>query len=215
MAYSKHQSLRSVTSNKILHNLSNCNSPLSRSRMTIHTDFQISVSFQSEQSLELGPSNKVRKVPWHSVLILIIADVMKVVINIFLDATVAKYLSLPLSSNEYRVMGWLQERFAEISPEPVHKSQPLEIGELKDAMTKNKKKIKSMMTLLEAQNRLLRALVATIDPKFEFQDGGVATEGSENANGSSREVLHAEKEARKPNQSIKVLIIKMLSNKTE
>lgn len=112
-------------------------------------------------------------------------------------------------------MGWLQERFAEISPEPVHKSQPLEISELKDAMTKNKKKIKSMMTLLEAQHRLLRALVATIDPKFEFQDGGVATEGSENANGSSRDVLNAEKEARKPNKSIKVLIIKMLSNKTE
>ena len=59
--------------------------------MTINTDFQISVIFQSEQSLELGPSNKVRKVPWHLSLILIIADVMKVVINIFLNAIVAKY----------------------------------------------------------------------------------------------------------------------------
>lgn len=57
----------------------------------INTNFQISVIFQSEQSFELGPSNKVRKVPWHSILILIIADVMKVVINIFLDAIVAKY----------------------------------------------------------------------------------------------------------------------------
>lgn len=51
--------------------------------ITINTDFQISVIFQSEQSFELGPSNKVRKVPWHLTLILIIADVMKVVINIF------------------------------------------------------------------------------------------------------------------------------------
>ena len=57
----------------------------------INTNFQISVIFQSEQSFELGPSNKIRKVPWHSILILIIADVMKVVINIFLDAVVAKY----------------------------------------------------------------------------------------------------------------------------
>lgn len=124
-------------------------------------------------------------------------------------------LSLPLSTNEYRVMGWLQERFAEISPQPVHKGQPLEISELKDAMTKSKKKIKSMMTLLEAHNRLLKALVLTIDPKFEFQHGAVSTEGSENANGVLREPFNAEKEARKQNQSIKVLIIKMLSNKTE
>lgn len=112
-------------------------------------------------------------------------------------------------------MGWLQERFAEISPATVHESQPLEIIELKDAMTKNKKKIKSMMTLLEAQNRLLRTLVVTLDPKFEFQDGAVGTEGSENADGVLREPLNAEKEARKPSQSIKVVIIKMLSNKTE
>ena len=50
----------------------------------------------------------------------------------------------------------LELKFAEIMPDQAEESQPSELADLKAEMAKNKKRIKSMMAMLEAQNKLLR-----------------------------------------------------------
>lgn len=65
---------------------------------------------------------------------------------------------------------WLQAAFAEVSPEPVEEGEPSELVELRTEMMKNKKRIKSIVAMLEAQNKLLRRLAVTIDPMFHLPD---------------------------------------------
>ena len=71
----------------------------------------------------------------------------------------------------FRVMEWLQARFAEASPEPfTEDTKTTELANLQEETMKNKKRIKSMMAMLEAQNRLLTRLALTIDPGFELPE---------------------------------------------
>ena len=67
-----------------------------------------------------------------------------------------------------RIEEWLHASFAEAAPEPVEEGQTSEFAELKEEMLKNKKRIKSMMAMLEAQNKLLKSLAVTVDPKFKL-----------------------------------------------
>ena len=69
-----------------------------------------------------------------------------------------------------RLLDWLHARFAEAAPEPVEEGQTSEFAELKEEMLKNKKRIKSMMAMLEAQNKLLKNLAAVVDPKFKVRE---------------------------------------------
>ena len=48
-----------------------------------------------------------------------------------------------------RIEEWLHARFAEAAPEPVEEGQTSEFAELKEEILKNKKRIKSMMAMLE------------------------------------------------------------------
>ncbi|KAJ7385760.1 Transient receptor putative cation channel sub A member 1 [Desmophyllum pertusum] len=74
-------------------------------------------------------------------------------------------------SRFHRVMEWLQARFAEASPEPfTEDTKTTELANLQEETMKNKKRIKSMMAMLEAQNRLLTRLALTIDPGFELPE---------------------------------------------
>jgi len=68
----------------------------------------------------------------------------------------------------HRIEEWLHARFAEAAPEPVEEGQTSEFAELKEEMLKNKKRIKSIMAMLEAQNKLLKNLAAVVDPKFKL-----------------------------------------------
>ena len=49
-----------------------------------------------------------------------------------------------------RIEEWLHARFAEAAPEPVEEGQTSEFAELKEEILKIKKRIKSMMAMLEA-----------------------------------------------------------------
>ena len=67
-----------------------------------------------------------------------------------------------------RALEWLYARFSEVSPEAVDEERKSnELAKLEEEMMKNKKRIKSMMEMLEAQNKLLRSLAQRIDPSFE------------------------------------------------
>ena len=48
-----------------------------------------------------------------------------------------------------RIEEWLHARFAEAAPEQVEEGQTSEFAELKEEILKNKKRIKSMMAMLE------------------------------------------------------------------
>ena len=93
----------------------------------------------------------------------------------------------------YRLIEWLQERFSETSPAPVQDSEPSELNELKAEMTKNTKRIKSMMTMLEAQSKLLRTLAKTIDPKFELLNDAGDISRVDNTDGVLEKSLEAGK----------------------
>ena len=68
-------------------------------------------------------------------------------------------------------MEWLQARYAEAAPEPLTEdSKPTELTELREGMMKNKKRIKSVVNMLEAQNKLLRRLALSINPNFQLPE---------------------------------------------
>ena len=69
-------------------------------------------------------------------------------------------------------MEWLQARYAEAAPEPLAEdNKPTELTELREGMIKNKKRIKSVVIMLEAQNKLLRSLALSINPNFQLPEG--------------------------------------------
>ena len=59
-------------------------------------------------------------------------------------------------------------------------------------MLKNKKRIKSIMAMLEAQNKLLKNLAAVVDPKFKLP------EDVDGVSGAARASLEAGIESEKP-----------------
>ena len=69
-----------------------------------------------------------------------------------------------------RVTEWLQARYAEAAPEPAEENQSTELTELREGMMKNKKRIKSVAIMLEAQNKLLRSLALSINPDFQLPE---------------------------------------------
>ena len=88
-------------------------------------------------------------------------------------------------------MDWLHARFAEAAPEPVEEGQTSEFAELKAEMLKHKKRIKSMMAMLEAQNKLLKNLAAVVDPKFKVREDVDGVSGAARASfegGIEREI---------------------------
>ena len=88
-------------------------------------------------------------------------------------------------------MDWLHARFAEAAPEPVEEGQTSEFSEIKEEMLKHKKRIKSMMAMLEAQNKLLKNLAAVVDPKFKVREDVDGVSGAARASfegGIEREI---------------------------
>ena len=68
-------------------------------------------------------------------------------------------------------MEWLRGRYAEAAPEPLAEdTKPTELTELREGMMKNKKRIKSVVNMLEAQNKLLRSLALSINPNFQLPE---------------------------------------------
>lgn len=85
----------------------------------------------------------------------------------------------------YRVIDWLYAWIDEATPEPVDDeySKPNELAVLHEEMTKNKKRIKTMMEMLEAQNNLLRSLAHRIDPSIELPQGNEEARGGRRMDG--------------------------------
>ena len=68
-------------------------------------------------------------------------------------------------------MEWLQARYAEAAPVPLAEdTKPTELTELREGMMKNNKRIKSVVNMLEAQNKLLRSLALLINPNFQLPE---------------------------------------------
>ena len=68
-------------------------------------------------------------------------------------------------------MEWLQARYAGAAPEPLAEdNKSTELTELREGMMKNKKRIKSVVNMLEAQNKLLRSLALSINPDFQLPE---------------------------------------------
>jgi len=68
-------------------------------------------------------------------------------------------------------MEWLQARYSEAAPEPLaENNKSTELTELREGMMKNKKRIKSVVNMLEAQNKLLTSLALSINPNFQLPE---------------------------------------------
>ena len=68
-------------------------------------------------------------------------------------------------------MEWLQARYAEATPEPLTEdTKPTELTELREGMMKNKKRFKSVVKMLEAQNKLLSSMTLSINPNFQLPE---------------------------------------------
>ena len=90
---------------------------------------------------------------------------------------------------------WLQATFSEVAPDPVEDDQPSELAEVKAEMMKNKKRIKSMMATLDAQNKLLMNLAATINRKFELPEEAEVKREEGVVDGAKRTGLKADKKS--------------------
>ena len=90
----------------------------------------------------------------------------------------------------FSVSEWVKASFAEVSPEPIEEGEPSELAELRNEMIKNKKRIKSMMAMLEAQNKLLRNLAETIDPTAVLPEVPDDEFGADDVDGGPRAPLH-------------------------
>ena len=94
----------------------------------------------------------------------------------------------------HRVMEWLQARYAEGPPEPLaEESRSAEFIDLREEMMKNKKRSKAVMTMLEAQNKLLRSLALSINPNFQLPEdierASWIVEGTEDIHGRNQSSL--------------------------
>lgn len=104
---------------------------------------------------------------------------------------------------------WLQARFSEAIPEPVaDESKPNELAKLEEEVMKNRKKMKSMMAMMEAQIKLLRSLALRIDPSFELPEGTEEASwragGTDTADGRNRTAVDGGKEDELPTDKTSV-----------
>jgi len=114
----------------------------------------------------------------------------------------------------HRVIEWLQARYAEATPEPLAEdNKPSELTELREGMMKNKKRIKSVVIMLEAQNKLLRSLALSINPNFQLPEGieraswsADETDDMDGRNKSSLATIEEQSEV--PSDSTKVTLAK-------
>ena len=102
-----------------------------------------------------------------------------------------------------RLFVWLQERFSEAIPEPVEdESKTTELAKLEEEVVKNRKKMKSMMAMMEAQNKLLRSLALKIDPTFELpevtEEHGWKTDGADETDSRNLTAVDGGKEDEMP-----------------
>lgn len=102
-----------------------------------------------------------------------------------------------------RFLEWLQARFSEAIPKPVaDESKPTELAKLQEEVMKNRKKMKSMMAMMEAQNKLLRSLALRINPGFELPEGNEEanwrTGGTDGTDGRNRTAVDGGKESEVP-----------------
>ena len=98
-----------------------------------------------------------------------------------------------------RLMEWLQARYAAATQEPVfEENKPTDLTELRVEMMKNKKRIKSIVTMLEAQNKLLRSLALSVNPNFELPEDTEEAiwrkDGTDNKDGRYHSSLETVKE---------------------
>jgi len=106
-------------------------------------------------------------------------------------------------------MEWLQERFSEAIPEPIaDESKPSELAKLEEEVMKNRKKMKSMMAMMDAQNKLLRSLALRIDPGFELPEGteeaSWRTDGTDGVSSRDRTAVDGEREGEAPTDQTSV-----------
>lgn len=96
-------------------------------------------------------------------------------------------------------MEWLQARYAEGPLEPLaEESKSAEFIELREEMMKNKKRNKAVMTMLEAQNKLLRSLALSINPNFQLPEdierASWTADGTEDMDGRHQSTLEVVEE---------------------
>ena len=102
-------------------------------------------------------------------------------------------------------MDWLQARFSEAVPAPVaDEGKPTEIAKLEEEMMKNKKRMKTMMAMMEAQSKLLRKLALRIDPSFELPNGTEETWMTDGTDGRNLTPLDTGKESEVPTDDTSV-----------
>jgi len=92
-------------------------------------------------------------------------------------------------------------------------NKPSELTELREGMMKNKKRIKSVVIMLEAQNKLLRSLALSINPNFQLPEGieraswsADETDDMDGRNKSSLATIEEQSEV--PSDSTKVTLAK-------
>lgn len=68
-------------------------------------------------------------------------------------------------------MHWLQARYAKVSPSLGERSKLSPLIEVKAEMMKNNKRIKSMESMIEVQDKLLRTLALKLNSKLNLADG--------------------------------------------
>lgn len=68
-------------------------------------------------------------------------------------------------------MHWLQARYAKVSPSLCEGSKLSPVSDVKAEMMKNKKRIKSIETMIEVQGKLLRTLALKVNSKLRLADG--------------------------------------------
>jgi len=109
-------------------------------------------------------------------------------------------------------MDWLQARYAEAAPEPLaEENKTTELTELREGMMKNKKRIKSVVNMLEAQNKLLRSLALSINPNFELPEdierASRTADGTDDIDGSYQSFLETgEKLSEEPTDGTNVAL---------
>ena len=112
------------------------------------------------------------------------------------------------------MIDWLQARYAEAAPEPLAEdNKSNELTELRDGLMKNKKRIKSVVNMLEAQNKLLRSLALSINPDFQLPEdierASWTADGTDDIDGSHKSSLEPiEEHSEEPTDGTKVTLAK-------
>ena len=116
----------------------------------------------------------------------------------------------------FRVMEWIQARYPEAVPEPLAEdTKQTELIEFREGMMKkNKKRFKSVVEMLEAQNKLLRNLALSINPNFQLPEdiervtwSAECTEGIEVRNQHQPSLKTVEEHSEEPTDDTNVALV--------